>query len=349
MKRTLTILLAALFLLACYVPVSAADWDLYGSARMATFWTDASEELGDDTQLDHSLQGNSRIGAHVDAGAIGGRFEYGTGVNTRLLYGTFDVGPGQLLVGQHYTPYGLGSFISTQVYGGDAGMLQFMGYNGRVPMVQYSYNNFDFALVQPQTPGFFDIAPGDETDGNPEVLLPQIAARYSESFNGVSLDIAGVFQTYELQELNDETLTAWGLTANATLNMMDPFYVSFGGFFGQNVAHFGQWSIVDSTASVDLANNSIEDTDTYGLLLVLGTQFNGIAVQGGAGYVASENSDWTEDDETIAYYLQAKIPMTDAGNAFIMPEIGYYDYRDDNTGADAGDDFYVGLQWRVDF
>ena len=82
--KKLTILLAAIALVCFSVPAMAVDWNFYGSARMATFYT--SEDLGaglnaagndSDDGIDWDLQGNSRLGATVKAENVSGRFELG--------------------------------------------------------------------------------------------------------------------------------------------------------------------------------------------------------------------------------------------------------------------------------
>ncbi|MFW6011408.1 MAG: hypothetical protein ACOC8Q_02750 [Desulfosalsimonas sp.] len=371
MKKVLVTLMAAIFLLACYLPVYAADVDMYGSARMTTFWTDYSEDLGDNTQLNHTLQGNARIGAHFDAGAIGGTFEYGASggnANVRLLYGTFDAAGGEILAGKTYGPYGAGSFISNQVYGSDSDMLQFIGYTGRKPMLQYSTGGFKIALVEPQTvesdyfieyveteryddddgSGKSSFYTAETTDGDPEIQLPQLQIGYDMTvMEGMSMHVAGVAQSYELQDLDDEKLTAWGLTANAKFTALDPMYINAGGFYGQNVAHFGQWADQAYSAADLNDNDKIEDTDSYGLLFVFGTQLDTVGLEAGVGYNVSENDMWDEDDEVMAYYGQATIPIVE--NAKITPEVGYYDYKEDAAGDDAGDELYFGCQVRVDF
>ncbi len=99
---------------------------------MAIFSVDASKEMDavhtpaeSDRDTQWALQGNSRIGANVSAGDVSGRFEYGTGVNLRLLYGTWNFGGGKLTVGRAYTP--LMVCYSSQVYATDNGLVGF-GY-----------------------------------------------------------------------------------------------------------------------------------------------------------------------------------------------------------------------------
>lgn len=352
--------MATVFLLASYMPVSAAEWDLYGSARVATFWTDYDADypagvgyfgdFADTTQLNHNLQGNARIGATVQNGPIGGAFEYGASggnANIRLLYATFDIGPGQLLVGQDYTPYAMGSYISNQVYAGDNNMSEFMGDTYRRPMVQYTVDNFSFALVHQERLAVDGTVGAD----GEESILPQINARYHTTINDMGFNIAGVFQTYDLKSNNPydgETLNAWAVTANVRFNQLDPMYFNFGGYYGQNVAHFGQSygsTRIGGVAELNTANDGIEDTDTYALTFVAGTMINDIGLEAGIGYLESDNDNWADELQLMAYYAQAKIPMLSGYNAYIIPEIGYYDW-DELVDTD---EFYAGVQWRVDF
>ena len=111
MKKSIAILAAFALVAGFAVTATAADWSFYGSARMSTFSNSISEEASatgfDDTDTRWDIQTNARIGANVSAGDVGGRFEYGTSggnANLRLLYGTWDFGGGELLVGQAYTP-----------------------------------------------------------------------------------------------------------------------------------------------------------------------------------------------------------------------------------------------------
>ena len=156
MRKLLVLLSAVAFVVAFTAPAMAADWGFYGNARMTTFMDDDSKEVtetdfGDD-DLTWDLQGNSRFGASVKAGDIGGGFEYGTGVNLRKLYGTWNFGGGTLLLGQTYSPVNM--FYSNQVWGGDADMLPYGGvYGGRNPMIQLAMGSLKIALLKPKAPG----------------------------------------------------------------------------------------------------------------------------------------------------------------------------------------------------
>jgi hypothetical protein len=158
--KKLFIIFAVLCLAA---PAMAADWNFYGSARMATFWSDT--EINDfatgakpaDSDMDvlWGQQGNSRIGANVKFNdQIGGRFEMSDSFGKRMLYGTYTFGNGsELLLGQTYTPSS-SYFYSNSVYGSDGdllGMGQF--YVGRVPMIQWKMGGLKVALVSPNNGG----------------------------------------------------------------------------------------------------------------------------------------------------------------------------------------------------
>lgn len=346
MKKLATVFLAAAFIMAIHVPAFAADWNLYGSARTLTFWTDQSEERGDRTDLGHSLAGTSRVGAIVQSGDVGGRFEYGyTGApgdgsaTVRLLYGTFDIGGGQVLAGRFYSPWSLDHLISNQAYG-DAVMVHHLPYAGRQNMIQYSQGGFKFALVEPRDP-----VPG-------EVMLPQFHVGYGMAMQDMRFNVTGKFQTYDLDDGLDagggDTLNAWGVAASVRLDQLNPVYLRFAGFYAVNPSHFGEALRVNGVADVTDVND-VEDTDVWGLTAIVGTNVNGIGLELGVGYQEADNDNWAEKDDAMTIYAQASIPLTESGNAFIIPEIGYIDYMDDNLGNDEGDDTYFGLKTQINF
>ena len=359
MKKVVIIFLAAVFMLAMYVPVSAADWNIYGSARVQTFWQDFDEDVdrawADTTQFTHSLNVVSRFGLMVDHGIVGGHFETGvtpTNVVTRHLYGTVDMPFGDLLIGQTWTLYGEKCFVSCQTYLADDSMLWFVGYGHRRPQVRLTIEDFAIALVEPQRVGF-----GVDEDGDPivgandsEVLLPQVQLGFEKTINDIYLSAVGAFQTYDLydpaQAWDGETLTAWGVTVSAMFNIIDPMYINLAGFYGQNTLHLGD---IYSRYGAEIDGDSIEDTDDYGGLLAIGTFINDIEVQAGVGFTESDNDMWAEKDQMMAYYINANIPISPDGRAFIMPEVGYFDFDDDRAGNDAGSEFYAGLKWQVNF
>jgi hypothetical protein len=190
--KKLLIIFAVLCLAA---PAMAADWNFFGSARMATFWQDndigEQGDTADDQDILWDLQGNARIGANVKFNdQIGGGFEYGSGPNLRKLFGTYTFGNGsELLLGQTYTPSST-YFYSNSVYGDDGDLLgvgQF--YVGRVPMIQWKMGGFKVALIKPTTGA--TAVKGD--DDNATYL-----GRYRDAAGTLITDDLGVIEASDL-------------------------------------------------------------------------------------------------------------------------------------------------------
>ncbi len=340
MKKLMIVLLTLAFVAAFTLPSFAGDWNFYGSSRVMTFYedyNDEQEDLGSVDGLTHTLQGNARIGASVSGDVIGGGFEYGTGVNLRLLYGTWDMGGGEIMVGQNYTPFN--QFWSAQVFGTDAGMLNVGGvYAGRQPMVQYRCGGFKVALVDPSTGGGLDGAPA----GVEEIDLPKLEAEYHGDMGAFSYSLGGAYATYDV---DDESVDAFALAAGAKVNM-GAFYAGGNLIYGQNAADLGLWMDTASGAAWD--GSDVVDDESFGGIILVGYDMGNIGLEAGYGYISSEYDvgGAQEDDESVLY-AQAVIDIADG--FFIVPEIGQYDYKDDRNGNDEGKMTYVGLKWQMNF
>jgi hypothetical protein len=160
MKRIIVALATVSMVFGFVGATLAADWNFYGSARMATFWNSKSkQETGTNFSRDNlqwEQQGNSRLGANVKFNdELSGAFQLGLpgnagGVYTRVLYGEYNFNGIKLKVGQDYTPVNI--FYSNQVWGGDTDLLDTgMPYNGRRPEIQLSFQGFELAFIQPVT------------------------------------------------------------------------------------------------------------------------------------------------------------------------------------------------------
>jgi len=251
MRKLVVILAAAALVVAFTLPAMAqSEWSFYGNARM---WTEyksfdkknpSSGLIGanplsgydDEEELTWELQSNSRVGASVKAGDIGGRFEYGTGINLRRLYGTWNFGPGELLVGQEYTPLFWPISDQCGLGGGDCGLI-FWGtvYTGRQPELMLTMGGFKVALIDPYSSGLLEsggteagvvsvpsgtpcpsgsILVADDgttaycavaaTAPNFDVVdtdqtLPKIEASYTFNLGPAALFIGGGYNTYDVQ------------------------------------------------------------------------------------------------------------------------------------------------------
>jgi len=345
MKKLLFACFAALMVVAFAVPAMAADWNFYGSSRMSTFWETNSKEVTgtghSDGDLYWDLQGNSRIGANVKAGDVGGRFEYGTGINLRLLYGTWNFGGGELLIGQEYTPVNL--FYSNQVWGGDNDMLNVGGvYGGRNPAIQVSAAGFKLALVKPAVSAVLGAV---DTD----TKIPRLEASYDLKLGPASISVCGGYNSFDLVDATNhsESLNSWIVAVGARMDF-GPAYIGGDVFTGRNLGNYGMYVAGDQTPSLN-ARGKIQDNKGMGALAVIGFKVNDMfGLEAGYGYIQGDpDISGLDKDETTAYYVQATINL--AKGVFITPELGKFDYKEDINNNDQGDFTYFGAKWQINF
>ncbi|MCX5842749.1 MAG: hypothetical protein NT022_03180, partial [Deltaproteobacteria bacterium] len=189
--KKLTVLFVALVMIFAALPAFAqdkADWAFYGSARMWTAWESVDQDtppqlastgaagsffqvgttkarafsIGtqtyDDAELAWLLQSNSRVGATVKWGNIGGRFEYGSAPSLRLLFGTWNFGSGTLLVGQDYGSY---FYLVSNLCGPGGQECNGIGfgsiYPGRLPMIRLIFGGLKLSLEATRSTGSFRV------------------------------------------------------------------------------------------------------------------------------------------------------------------------------------------------
>jgi hypothetical protein len=366
--KKIILVIAAVALLAS--PAMAVDWNFYGSARMATFYesrdygngsgdlsgkgTQFNGDQDQDAEVSWALQGNSRLGATVKAENVGGRVELGlkTGdsggdadVGTRRIFGTWDFGAATLKVGKDYSP--TSQFISGQVYDGDLGLLGIgTGYSSRNSQIALSFGGFEVALLDPRSGGIIR----GMTTGDVDHYIPKIEAGWGMSFDTWNFKLNGGFQTYEIEGAGvadeDVDVTSWTLGADAGVNF-GPAYVKAAINYGTNWANAG-WHISSNGAVYD-GDDGTDDVDSLMGALVAGFKFTDqLTFEGGFGYRDDDpDAPGQDNDEQFSYYLQAVISL--APGVWIIPEVGYYDLKDDINGDDEGDFLYLGAKWQIDF
>ena len=340
--KKMIVAIAALALMAG--SAYAADWNFYGSARVATFWSDADviDGADGDLQLSESLQGNSRIGAKVKVSdELTGGFEYGASkgnANIRKLYGEWDFGGGKLKVGQDYTP--LNWFYSNQVYDADNELLAQGGiYSARQAQICVSFGGFKLAFMSP------DDAGGDSNVVADQVTLPAIEASYQLALDMVAIDFGAGYSTYEAAAGD---VDSYVLAVGAAFNVAG-FFLNGDIFYGQNVGHIMVVSVDGDDAWDDgyaaTINGEIVDNDCFGFLLVAGYKINDMfTVEAGYGYAQTElDVSGADKDKVASYYVNATVNF--APGVFIVPEVGFFD------GDESGDweKVYYGLKWQINF
>ena len=345
MKKLIVILAAIALVGAFTLPAMAADWNFYGSARMATFYTSVDDGVAgtDDVKdLQWDQQGNSRIGANVKFNdEIGGRFEMSDSFGKRLLYGTYNFGAGQLLLGQSYTPTVY--FYSNSVYDGDGDLLgvgQF--YTGRQPMIQLSMAGLKVALVTQ--------ASGAALGTSQEFMLPKIEASYGFKTDQFFVDVFAGYQTYEEKgtSIGDEDVDAWVAGLGGGVNF-GPVFFKAGVHMSQNQGNYGAYNPAGMPDEAAIIGGELVDNDGLGYLAVLGFKASDkLTFEVGYGHEENEQDvSNSEADETDQYYGNVTYLITPG--FFIVPEIGIIDYKEDASKADEGDLFYAGLKWQINF
>jgi hypothetical protein len=364
------IVLTAVFAMVFAGTALAADWNFYGSARMQLFSNSMSKESAGNsyagnplagangnswTETSFDMQKNTRLGANVSAGDVKGRFEYGSagaptssvaGVGTRILYGSWNFGSGEMLVGQTYVPTYYG--MSNSVYLTDNGQAGIGGSPAnRNPMIQFSFGGFKVAAVAPEAAV---TAKGAYT--NMKNVLPKLELAYGAAMGPVNFYVAGGYQSVDAVngQNNSKSVTSYVLTGKV-MYAAGPFTVGVAGTYGTNMDDYGYAMFTDNT--VGWNGSDYKDTVGYGLSAIVGFTINDMmGVEAGYGYQVStlESSvkSATYSDDT-ASHIYVQLPLTLADGVFIIPELGLLDSAKDFTDAKEGDVTYVGAKFQINF
>jgi hypothetical protein len=201
------------------------------------------------------------------------------------------------------------------------------------------------------------------TNGDVDVVFPKVEAGWGMGFDTWNFRISGGYQYYSIEDVlsvtdgssNDIGVTSWLLAADAGVNF-GPAYVKAAGSYGQNVGNAG-WNIPGlATTSGGFGtwdgDDGVDKNMSWMAALVAGLKVSDmLTFEAGAGYRSDDPKDAPDGFDNVqnawSLYGQAVIAM--APGVWLIPEVGYYDYGDDFTDADAGDSFYAGGKWQIDF
>ena len=345
--KKLFIIFAILCLAA---PAMAADWNFYGSARFTTFYVDKDPDDGTDSDEDLTWepQSNSRIGATVKFNdEIGGAFEMGDAMNKRKLYGTYNFGGGQLLIGQTYTPVTI--LASNSVFDADGGLLgigEF--YESRLPMIQLKFGGLKIALIEPSTAT-------DNATTDIDTTIPKIEVAYKYSADLFWVQAFAGYNTFtdEKGSATGQDLDYDSYVAGAGGGMtFGPIFVNLGVHMGQNLGNYGAYQSDYGTNYVfndeaAIVGNELKDNDGLGYLAVIG--FNAsemFIIEAGYGYEEAEVDDSNNTEEKEQFYVNCTINITKG--FFIVPEIGMIT-ASDNLSPQEPEVFYWGAKWQINF
>jgi hypothetical protein len=348
----------------------AVDWNFYGNARMSTFWTSIDEkDVGPKaTDLDWDLQGNSRLGANVNADHIKGQVELalkakeGTGdgsVDTRRAYGVWNFGSGWLKVGKDYSP--MTQFISAQTFDADLGLLEFGApYAGRPGQVALGFGGFEVAFITPKDNVDLESETGVDAGGQTQRIIPKLEASWGMSFDAWNFKLMGGYQYYSLKdvdslvnpgETDDISVTSYTLAAGGTFNF-GPAYVGAQFQYARNAGNAG-WLM--SYTGFDEAgwdgDDDTNDVDSMGGILVAGMKVSDmLSFELGGGYMQNDPKDADVNDEktkSYSVYLNSTIAL--APGVFLVPEVGMLAFGNNPEDEDQGSEFYLGAKWQINF
>jgi hypothetical protein len=360
MKRFFVCVLAVTLVVTFAVPAVAADWAFYGSARMATFSNDVDPQTPgstSDTDTTWDLQANSRIGAKVSGGDVGGRFEYGSGPNLRLLYGTWNFGAGTLIVGQDYTP--LNELGSKQVWGDDNGLKkEGMTYHSRRGQIKLRFGGFDLAFVTPNPQAtLLDTVGATVTSADNDTTLPQIAMAYKFSSDRFSVKPYLGWATYDFttcvtSATQQESVDSLVYGVSGKVNY-GPAYFLANLFAGSNIGNMGIGTRTLSNAVINAANGKIVDNDSLAYAAIVGFKANDMfTIEGGYGHISSEVDvlGVKTEDTAFSYYINTTITL--APGVIIVPEIGIQSNDELKSGGvttKQSETTYFGAKWQISF
>ncbi len=217
-KKTAAIAATVGALTALALPATA-ETNMYGSARLATFYNLADTPAGGKSAgFDEHLQGNSTFGANFKKGEVDGKFEVGAGTGSvvlRLLYGTWNFGAGKLIIGQDYNSYYLGS---AQVHTDDNAFKAYGAqWDTRQPQIRVNLNNgVYFSVIQPTgNVSGTDLGVNAEASSNVKMYLPKLNVGYARKAGAVGYNVGVVGTTFK-NVTADKQITAILGYANGT-------------------------------------------------------------------------------------------------------------------------------------
>ncbi len=348
------IVVAALALALMAGSAYAADWNFYGEAMIYTVWTDEDQIDGNDdgdAQFAEGLYDASKIGAEVKVSdELSGHFEYGAEdgkADVRLLYGEWNFGSGILTVGKAYSPINV--TYSNQLVAGEEQDLGLGGFGdfdqSRISQVKLTFGGFSIALLDPEKDAYINTtgALNSENDTyETQAVIPMIAACYKAGFDMGEVQIAGGYNTFEINE--DEDVNAFGIGLGTQLN-----FGAFGLFgtvvWGENIANLSTATASQYGGTAVYDGGDVYDCESIGGTIGVTYAVNDmLALEAGYGYIHDDyDEDGVNNNIAQSYYLQA--PITLAPGVTVTPELGMIDERE----AGLNETIYFGACWAIAF
>lgn len=375
MRKLLVLSVAVALVFAVALPAMAQDRtvNIYGSARMETFIQDHDREFNlfgpggnglafDDSDLIWRMdESSSRFGARFKAGDVGGNVEIRSNFGGNIMrhwYGTWNFGPGTLVVGQTWTPsfipicdecmIGGGGFPSG--YGDTGGG----GPGPRRPQIQVNFpmkmanGTLTFAALQPNTNTVSKAPFNVDTD----TTLPRLEGKLTFATGMISGAVVLGYGTFDVVNAldGDQSVDSFFATANVT-GSFGPFWASVAGGFGQNMADY---NYAGSVLFANILNNSINDVDQTRAAAEVGFNMSDtLAFFVNWATLSEQRDNVLGDDEDDKSFWAVGAKITVAKGFTMTPEVVKTDEGERTTngvkGPDRGSRTFYGIYWQIDF
>jgi hypothetical protein len=216
--------------------------------------------------------------------------------------------------------------------------------------------------------------------GDVDSVLPKIEAKWGMSFDAWNFNIMGGYQYYSIQDVTsfdnpgttgDVDVTSYVVGGDMGFNF-GPAYVKGSASYGQNIGNAAWginsgvngrnggfddggiaaagstgWTTYQGGYAVWDGDDGTNDTNTFMGALVAGLKVSDmLSFEAGFGY-RYDDPDKADDVQPWAVYVQSVIAL--APGVYVIPEIGYYDFDQDSSGANTGSLFYAGGKWQINF
>lgn len=391
-------LIAGLAAALSATPATALELKGYGMLAVGTFWTQTeyfnttgptgpSTASRSDNDFSADLFGDSRVGMRVKEGDYSGIAEigaynpkaYSKGPQVRLLFGKYDFGNGQIMVGNAGSPY---VYRTQQVYDADGGMNGYGSlYDGFSPQIRLTMNNgFYVALMKPRvgntTNNTTNISPNADVlaaysqTGNSykadytdyDNYLPRIVTGYEGKLDRWNYGGGVAYNLYDVTSVVNNGAPVTSNVHSVLLffhgkNDLAPVEISYNVFGGRNVGDLLSMATGNGTSNTltnpGSANGAYFDSKhgidsySYGGWLQLGYALNEkTKVYAAASYVNDDNKI-SQADERMAAFVQVQYSISK--NFKVVPEVGYINDMKNTLGQKEPRTLYAGSKWEMSF
>ena len=310
-------------------------------------------------------------------------------VTSRRLYGVWNFGSGTLKVGKDYSPtsqfisgqvydgdlglLGIGTSYSSrngQIALGFGGFTIALVRNttGLLTGMASSTTSIPVSTTVRGTTTF--VSTGSASTfafkGDVDRIIPKLEVGWGMAFDTWNFNLMGGYQYYSIEDVtskvnpgstDDIGVTSYVVGADGGVNF-GPAYVKAAVSYGQNIGNAG-WSIASGvngrsgTYQGGLAvwdgDDDANDTDTFMGALVAGIKVSDmLSFEGGYGY-RKDTTDGGSQKDTAPWAAYVNSVIALAPGVFVIPEVGYYDFDNNASGAEAGSEFYLGGKWQINF